>query len=94
MNYALTILQARQERDAAIERARAEARQLITEAVETRDCAIWTLHAEDPSLTYEALAGLVGCAQSTVHYVLVPDARESYRQRDRDHLRLVRDRAA
>jgi regulator of protease activity HflC (stomatin/prohibitin superfamily) len=83
VNYALDVLTARQQRDATIEQARAEARRLIADAEAVRDRDIRRLHASDPSLTYAAIAAQVGCDGATAFATLNPERHEVYRRRAR-----------
>jgi len=85
VNYALEILAARQKRDAAIERARAEARRLVAQAAIDRDLEIRQLRAAEPGMTLDAIAEEVGCCRSQVYEVLYPARREAYNRRRRLH---------
>jgi regulator of protease activity HflC (stomatin/prohibitin superfamily) len=87
VNYAAEILAARQQRDAAVEAARAEARRLISRASAERDREIRRLRAQDPSLSCNAISSLVGCSPSQVFEVLRPERREAYNRRRRAHWR-------
>src|SRR5579859_767660 len=92
MNYSLEILAARQQRDAVIEAARAEARRLIAEAVAGRDREIRRLRAQ--GLSARAIAMQIGCNAGTVYEVLNPGQRDAYNRRRREYLRVPEKRAA
>lgn len=87
VNYALEVLAARQERDAAIERARGEARRQIARARAERDRQIRRLRAQDPTISMAAIGRLVGCSRETVYDVLNPEKHERYNRRRREHWR-------
>jgi hypothetical protein len=86
VNYALEVLSARQRRDAAIEQAKAEARETIADATARRDQAARRLRAD--GLSVQAIANRIGCSHGQVYEVLHPDKRERYNARRRMHWRV------
>lgn len=93
MNYAREVRDARQEREAVIERARAEARRAIAAAAAARDAEIRALRAREPKLGLEEIARTVGCSGSTVYDVLNPERRVQHNRRRREYARLPESRA-
>jgi hypothetical protein len=102
MNYAREALAIRQERDAAVERARAaglcdgtiwraqqHARHQLADLAAARDAEIRRLRAAEPSLSMTATAVRVGCSSSTVSELLDPERRAEHNRRRLEHWRAL-----
>ena len=88
MDYRREVAEARRTRDRLIERATADARQVITRAAAERDVEIRRLHVE--GLSAGAIAPLVGCSQSLVFELLSAERHRRYNERRREHWRHLR----
>jgi hypothetical protein len=84
-NYRASVLRAREDRDTAIEQARAEARKRIAEAGAVRDREIRELRSENPRPAVEAIGAAVGCSRSQIYELLQPARRAAYNQRRRQY---------
>jgi hypothetical protein len=85
MNYALDVLNARQARDATVERARAKAEQRIIDLRHERDRLIREMKAENPLLSVGKIAAQLGCCSGTVSETLNPQRHDRANARRRAH---------